>query len=135
MYVNFNKICSTYSVVDNETGISELEFDAKPCTSPMSNYAGLAAVTTVASAACHRTHVHYARVLSALHSRGTATCCRRHFGVTSRSGSLSDAVRGDAGPSFVGLWVGRADSRLGTSHCSPVYAVIWPAGPLVFNSP
>ena len=69
MYVNFNKICSTYSIVDNETGSSELEFDAKPCTSPMSNYAGLAAVTTVASAACHRTHAHYPWVLSALPHR------------------------------------------------------------------
>jgi len=37
----------------------------------MSNYVGLAAVTSVASAACHRTHVPYARVLSALHSRGS----------------------------------------------------------------
>ena len=37
----------------------------------MSNYVGLAAVTSVASVACHRTLVHYARVLSALHSRGS----------------------------------------------------------------
>ena len=47
-----------------------------------------------------------------LHSRGTTACCHRHFGVASHSGSLSGAVRGDAGPSFVALRVGRADRRL-----------------------
>ena len=41
----------------------------KPYTSPISNIAALAAVTTAASAACHHTHAHCARVLSALPRR------------------------------------------------------------------